>query len=159
MHRHSCVFSFCLLFKVLDSSMVKSSDPLWITEALVAMVMGRIGPSCVMSTLTQITEGFLDFSLRLTYTPTNSCVCSLHRPPADHYLSGRNPNQRTFSCDLKPTCADGLIATPLSVTLTTANSGIHAAGQCESWLAAHFKQGRKGVSGREEASFCVFAVG
>lgn len=39
---------------------------------------------------------------------------------------------------LGPTCADGFIPTPLSVTLTTANSGIQAIGQFEAWLAAHF---------------------
>lgn len=64
-----------------------------------------------------------------------------------------------FSVELKPTCADGLIPTPLSVTLTTANSDIQATGQRESQLAAHFKQGRKGVSGREEASHWVFTGG
>lgn len=57
-----------------------------------------------------------------------------------------------FYAELKPTCADGLIPAPLSVTLTTANSDIQAAGQRESGLAAHFKQGRKGLSGREEAN-------
>lgn len=56
-----------------------------------------------------------------------------------------------FPAELKPTCADGLIPAPLSITLTTANGDIQATGQRESRLAAHFKQGRKGLSGREEA--------
>lgn len=65
----------------------------------------------------------------------------------------KKQERRAFflSAELKPTCADGLIPAPLSITLTTANGDIQATGQRESRLAAHFEQGRKGLSGREEA--------
>lgn len=68
--------------------------------------------------------------------------------------------QSIFVCvELKPTYAHWLVPAPLPITLTTAYGDIQATGKRESWLAAHFKQGRKGVSGREEAGRRVLARG
>lgn len=62
-------------------------------------------------------------------------------------------------CLLKPTCADRLRPTPLTITLTTALGDIQAAGKGEPGLAAHLEQGREGVGGMEEARHGVFAGG
>ncbi len=202
---HPCVFSFPLLFKLINSSTVKSSAAN--TDNWSSGCYGdeeNRSQLCNVSVET-ITEGFhswISLLLSVCQSVWLSCINTINAtfgpwphahaaylPPlfskrdSIQFEKVRNTTatlfqmfiscginsllwrkltwseKEHFSVELKPTCADGLIPTPLSVTLTTANSDIQATGQRESWLTAHFKQGRKGVSGREEASHWVFTGG